>query len=210
MKDRSAKGRLLRNIRNALIEPTPQPYPDASENFIETSEEALDIRFAESFTELQGNFIYNQDTAEMVTNLKKLTAEKGWNHLFCWEPKFQEIFIKHDFRNVRIGKDIEMADAGITACEALIARTGSVVLSSNLASGRSLSIFPPVHIIIAYATQIREDVADGIKLVKTKYGDNMPSMINFMSGPSRTADIEKTLVLGAHGPKEVYIFLIDN
>jgi L-lactate dehydrogenase complex protein LldG len=53
------------------------------------------------------------------------------------------------------------------------------------------------------------DIKDGLQLIKTKYGANLPSLITLATGPSRTADIEKTLVVGVHGPKEVFCFLID-
>ena len=48
-----------------------------------------------------------------------------------------------------------------------------------------------------------------LQLLKERISDNIPSFITFAAGPSRTADIEKTLVVGVHGPKEVYLFLID-
>jgi L-lactate dehydrogenase complex protein LldG len=54
------------------------------------------------------------------------------------------------------------------------------------------------------------DIKDGFKLLKNKYGNRLPSMITNVTGPSRTADIEKTLVLGAHGPKELFVFLLDD
>ncbi len=53
------------------------------------------------------------------------------------------------------------------------------------------------------------DVKDALQLVKEKYSDKLPSLITFATGPSRTADIEKTLVVGVHGPKEVYLFLVE-
>jgi L-lactate dehydrogenase complex protein LldG len=53
------------------------------------------------------------------------------------------------------------------------------------------------------------DTRDALKDLKNKYGNNLPSFITFAAGPSRTADIEKTLVVGVHGPREVYLFLID-
>jgi L-lactate dehydrogenase complex protein LldG len=52
------------------------------------------------------------------------------------------------------------------------------------------------------------DIKEGLQLIKEKYG-NLPSLITLATGPSRTADIEKTLVVGVHGPKEVYVFLVD-
>jgi L-lactate dehydrogenase complex protein LldG len=64
--------------------------------------------------------------------------------------------------------------------------------------------------VIAYTSQLVLDLKDGFKLLKEKYPENMPSMVSNITGPSRTADIEKTLVLGAHGPKELYVFLLEN
>jgi L-lactate dehydrogenase complex protein LldG len=66
-----------------------------------------------------------------------------------------------------------------------------------------------VHIVLAYTSQLVLDLKDGFKLLKKKYGNNIPSLISTITGPSRTADIEKTLVLGAHGPKELFVFLLD-
>ena len=120
------------------------------------------------------------------------------------------MFQQLDFRKVRIGKNLERADAGITLVECLIARTGTILLSSRLDAGRSLSIFPPVHIVVAYTSQLMYDMKEALAMLMQKYDGAIPSMINLATGPSRTADIEKTLVLGAHGPKEVYVFLIDD
>ncbi len=76
-------------------------------------------------------------------------------------------------------------------------------------SGRRLMIFPPVHIVIANASQLVTDIKDGLAGIKLKYPSILPSSITLITGPSRTADIEKTLVLGAHGPKELYVFYLE-
>jgi L-lactate dehydrogenase complex protein LldG len=83
------------------------------------------------------------------------------------------------------------------------------MVSNGNAAGRRLSIYPHVHIVIAYTSQLVLDLKDGFKMLKEKYPENLPSMISNVTGPSRTADIEKTLVLGAHGPKELYVFLLE-
>jgi L-lactate dehydrogenase complex protein LldG len=106
-------------------------------------------------------------------------------------------------------KELKDADVSITICEVLIARTGTLVLSSAVSSGRTTSVYAPVHICIAKVSQLVYDVKDAIVFLQTKYGGQLPSMISFATGPSRTADIEKTLVVGVHGPKEVYCFLLD-
>ena len=83
-------------------------------------------------------------------------------------------------------------------------------MSTAQQSGRTASVYAPVHICVAYSSQLVSDVKDSLQLMKEKYADNFPSFATFASGPSRTADIEKTLVTGVHGPKEVFCFLIDN
>ncbi len=207
----TAKGRLLAKVREALLTSTPQPFPDVDPNtaFYHRSTEPLEIQFAERFTALQGKFLYCENVREFMVNLKALADEQEWRHLFVWDHQLQDLFIKSNFKKARIGRDLAKADVGVTLCEALVARTGSVLLSSKLASGRSLPIFPPVHLVVAFTDQLVDDMHAGLQLMKTKYEQKLPSMIYFATGPSRTADIEKTLVLGAHGPKEVFVFLID-
>ncbi len=84
------------------------------------------------------------------------------------------------------------------------------MISSRQDSGRKLPVFPDTHIVVAYSSQLVDDIKDALKAIKLKYADKAPSLISLISGPSRTADIEKTLILGAHGPKEIYLFLIDD
>ena len=92
----------------------------------------------------------------------------------------------------------------------LVARTGTIVMSAAQQSGRTVSVYAPVHICIAYTKQLVYDIKDALQSLKDRYAGNIPSLITFASGPSRTADIEKTLVTGVHGPKEVYLFLVDS
>ena len=82
-------------------------------------------------------------------------------------------------------------------------------MSAAQQSGRTVSVYAPIHICIAYTNQLVYDVKDALQILKEKYAGNIPSLITFATGPSRTADIEKTLVTGVHGPKEVYCFLVE-
>jgi len=98
-------------------------------------------------------------------------------------------------------------EAGITGCEYLVAETGSILVSSAQQGGRRLFIYPPAHIVIASKKQVVLSLEDGYAALSEKYQNNLPSQILLITGPSRTADIEKTLILGAHGPKELHVFL---
>jgi L-lactate dehydrogenase complex protein LldG len=110
---------------------------------------------------------------------------------------------------VKQAKDMYDIEVGLSLCEALVARTGSTILSSGQDSGRALPVYSPIHITIAYTHQLVWDIKDAIDKLKEKYNQKLPSLVSLTTGPSRTADIEKTLVVGVHGPKEVYVFLIE-
>ena len=101
--------------------------------------------------------------------------------------------------------ELEKCDAGISECDALIAQTGSVLVTNRSAGGRALSVLPPHHVVLARRDQLLADLPAAFELLMRKYADNYPSMISFITGPSRTGDIERILVLGAHGPKKLTI-----
>jgi len=102
---------------------------------------------------------------------------------------------------------LERCDAGISGCECLIAQTGGILVTAASAGGRALSVLPPHHVVIASASQIVGDLADAFALLRQKYG-TIPAFLSFITGPSRTGDIERILVLGAHGPKKLTVLLV--
>ena len=104
--------------------------------------------------------------------------------------------------------DLESCSAGITECDALIAQTGSVLLTSRSGGGRALSVLPPHHIAIARRDQLVPDLPAAYAQLHATYGHRWPSLITFITGPSRTGDIERILVLGAHGPKKLTILVV--
>ena len=198
-----AKENILKRIRKSLSNPVPLPFPlsEGNNSVYPPPTDELEVIFAETFTGLQGKFAYCLDEKDMINQLNGLIKAKEWTKMFCKETKWAEQY----------SNTISLAscDASITECECLVARTGSIVLSAAGESGRTTSVYAPVHICIAYTHQLVYDVKDALQFLKEKYAGNIPSFISFATGPSRTADIEKTLVTGVHGPKEVYLFLIE-
>jgi L-lactate dehydrogenase complex protein LldG len=96
---------------------------------------------------------------------------------------------------------------GVTPTIGLAAESGTVAVAADV-SGRAMSVLPPTHVVIATMDQLLPDFASAVKSVRTRYGGNLPSTISFITGPSRTADIEKILVLGAHGPKRLVVIVL--
>jgi L-lactate dehydrogenase complex protein LldG len=107
-------------------------------------------------------------------------------------------------------QSLESCSVGITACDALIAQTGSILLTAHSAGGRALSVLPPHHVVVAQVNQLVPDLPAAFELLQAKYRDYYPSFITFISGPSRTGDIERILVLGAHGPRILTVILVPN
>ena len=210
MKVSSAKENILKRIRQALSESTPIPFPQSEGNasVYQPSRQDLEIEFAEQFTRLQGKFIFCVDHRELAAQLNALVANNNWQKIHCREDRLKDILKTNAFGGF-FSAELADCDAAVTGCEALIARTGTIVLSSASPSGRTVSVYAPVHICIAYTDQLSYDIRDGLLGLKEKYHHQLPSLISFATGPSRTADIEKTLVVGVHGPKQVYLFLVD-
>jgi L-lactate dehydrogenase complex protein LldG len=189
------------------------PFPDAEKEtgsiYPETGLAAEEI-FAEAFIKLGGKFIFCENEQELMDNINILHESRGWQQLLCADQRLLKIFHnnKVDILSPADPK-AEAADACITGCEMLVARTGSIMLSSRQNMGRMASVYFPVHLVFAYANQIVPDIEDGFNALKKKYGSDLPSMINLTTGPSRTADIEKTLVVGVHGPGEIFCFFVN-
>jgi len=209
MESQGARQKILQKIKQALKDPVPVPFPDQVADtpiFIPTEKE-MAIEFAQKFTELLGKFVYCADEQELIGQLNALIIAKGWNKIYSKETEWLNQMLAFKFDPVNTD-DLAGCDAAITLCDHLIARTGTIVLSSQQLSGRTTSVYAPIHICIAYTHQLLFDVSDSLAQFK-KEAEVIPSMISYATGPSRTADIEKTLVVGVHGPKEVYCFLVD-
>lgn len=210
-----AKENILKKIRKALTQSTPLPFPgkEGTSTVFKPSRQELEIEFGEQFSKLLGKFVYCADTEELKTNIEAVVAHNKWERLYFKEEELDKAIVSSapfsSFFNKYKFNDLANTDAAITTCEALIARTGSIVMSSAQLSGRTTSVYTPIHICIAFTDQLVYDVKDGLQLIKEKYAGKIPSLVTFATGPSRTADIEKTLVVGVHGPKEVYVFLVE-
>jgi L-lactate dehydrogenase complex protein LldG len=206
-----SKENVLKKIRAALVETTPVPFihSEGNSNLFEAPHDDVAVIFAEEFSKLDGKFIYIENEQQLAATVNKIMVTAQLQKLYCAETSIQKTLEQGGFKE-NFYKNLASCEVGITYCESLVARTGTIVLSSASEEGRTASVYCPVHICIAYAGQMVYDVKDALLLIKEKYKNNIPSLISFATGPSRSADIEKTLVKGIHGPKEVFCILIEN
>jgi L-lactate dehydrogenase complex protein LldG len=176
-------------------------------------EERLEL-FRRNAAELKAQFHLVETRAELCGRLGELKQAEGWKRIgthmgdladsavaalglqVCRTDQAYEV------------KQLESCDAGITECDALIAQTGSVLLTGRSAGGRALSVLPGHHVVLARREQLLGDLPEAFALLKKKYSASYPSFISFITGPSRTGDIERILVLGAHGPKKLTIICL--
>ena len=184
------------------------PQPDLDSPIYLKQGKKLAENFKTNLELIAGNVVRTKNIETATEELKQLLAELEVEKPFCSDLKLKKAF-KDKLETTGLKKDFENMQVGITPCEFLVAHLGSVMISSAGASGRRLHVFPETHIVVAHEEQLVNYLDDAIDQIQQKYGSNLPSMITNITGPSRTADIEKTLVMGMHGPRSLYVFLCE-
>lgn len=219
---------ILARIREGLGTPAPKPHGAAGTSAPKDDriravlpatgknlQENLAL-FEKNAVELRATFKLVKDIDAAIAALKEIAQAEKWNNIASHKGQLTNAvckglglpvfstdcpFDKHE---------LEKCPVGITECDALVAHTGSVALSTKSAGGRALSILPPHHVVLARQDQLVPGLPDAFALLRSRYGAAFPSMVSFTTGPSRTGDIERILVLGAHGPKKLTILCLQN
>jgi L-lactate dehydrogenase complex protein LldG len=206
-----SKYNILQRLHKALEQNTEIPYPEIKDNngIFAPAPEDLESHFALQFKALGGEFYYCKNNKELIDQLTELLDRKGLAQLHCADAKLLFLLKEGGF-NKAINTQEKMTEGSvsISSCMQLVARTGSILFSSVQIEGRSYAIAPDTQIVIASTGQLVYNINEAILPHYHKFSP-MPSMISLCSGASRTADIEKTLVMGAHGPKELIVFYVD-
>jgi L-lactate dehydrogenase complex protein LldG len=203
---------ILKKIRQGLVQKKGLRFPavDWDKNIYAENPDSREEQFAKAFTKVGGHFVFCESELEFAENIITLSRENNWKQVYCREEAITQQLDNINFPYTREEKNFPEEIVAITTCEALISRLGSVLVSSGQGSGRRLFVVPTVHIILAYTSQIVPDLKDGLERIKKRYKDQIPSFIATLTGPSRTADIEKTLVTPAHGPRDIFVFLVED
>lgn len=212
MQDSTSREKTLKKIRQALIHKTTARFTniDWEKNVYANEDVSLEEKFATAFTKVGGQFVFCENEMEFLENVIMLAQENKWKQFYCQEKKITDFMDQIEFPYIKEDKKFPEGMVAITSCEALVARLGTVMVSSKQGSGRKLFVVPTIHIVMAYTSQLVLELKDALTLIKSKYNDQLPSMIASLNGPSRTADIEKTLVTPAHGPRDIFVFVIDD
>lgn len=212
-----ARERILDRIRVAMREKAPRREmhdpPKAWYPELPADPETLIARLAQELTVLKGEFHRAANEAEARQKLRELCDQNQFRKIAASDdPLLRQLLEGREVNwihaTAKAGASLESFDVGITRADALAARTGSVLLSARTGTGRALSVLPPIHLVIARKDDVLVDIGAGIQAWQRLYGPNIPSNCFIITGPSRTADIEKVLVLGAHGPKRLIVMVV--
>ncbi len=162
----------------------------------------LDEKFVSQFTEGGGNFVYCANKIDAVTSLSHYCSEQGWKGVFISSPELAEwenkITIKTTFQN-----DGQFPVV-LSACEALIAFNGGIMVHGHHTGGRKLADLPKNHILIAFTSQIVANLRDGMTAINQKYRENRPGNIAVIRAPH-----DQNVELAAADPnKDRTVFLI--
>ncbi len=201
-----AREEILNKLKNA-VHSIPEG-PDFEKPIYHSIDIPLELAFKENLEKINGFVHLFSTEVELFTALKVYLISCQREDIFCNED---EICKKLSHFGVEFQQSSVLpknTEVGITGCEFLIAHTGSVMVSSAQKGGRQMFVYPPVHIVIASKNQLVGYLEEAYIGIREKYKNDFPSQVTLITGPSRTADIEKTLVLGAHGPRELGVFLV--
>ncbi len=223
----NARSEILSRIREALKVVAPKPHFKSEPHGNSAAQNAkpwlpdggatmtarLDL-LTENLAKLKANLIRVPDATAAQQALQSIAQAKHWKKVAYHShplvaPAVEALLCeKWEVTSSFDKQKLEACDAGVTSCEAIVAQLGSILVSSVSSGGRSLSILPHVHVVIATVDQVTADLEGCFSDMLARHGQKLPSMLSFITGPSRTGDIERILVLGAHGPKELYVILV--
>lgn len=168
----------------------------------------LIARFKEQSLKMESTVDEISSIAAIPQAVARYMHEKGLeNRGLCW-PAFVTLDWRSAGLEIESRTTVEGDRIGITGCFCAIAETGTLLLTTSPTTPNKTSLLPETHIAILNTSRIVVGMEEAWNLVRTEL-KQLPRACSFISGPSRTADIEQTLVIGAHGPYRVHIILVD-
>jgi L-lactate dehydrogenase complex protein LldG len=207
--DNPSRERILGRIRAAVQTTAPHHDGPAGQMFTPVTD-PLD-RFQKECAANITECTVTADTAASAAAIAKVLASLPPGEIFAQDaPELRAMVTAFkDGRTLRWsseGPPNEASQATITLCEALVAQTGSVLVSSAN-GGRQATVVAPVHIVFAKLNQLVPDLEAVFARVYERGIASKNSYVCLITGSSRTADIEKILIMGAHGPRRLIVVL---
>ena len=200
-------------LREKLDSHTRNVIPDRAAALDSAGQVELFIRMAEG---VQASVVRVKSAAEVPGAVADYLAEKNLPSKFVMtpDPQLEGIpWADRPLLEIRRGGAEDGDLTGVTACIAGIAETGTLMLTSGPESPTRNNFLPDHHLVVMRRDQVVATYEDGFDRLRAKSRDGgkwvPPRTVNFITGPSRTGDIEQKIELGAHGPRRLHIILIE-
>jgi L-lactate dehydrogenase complex protein LldG len=230
----SARDRILATIRASLANSRTTLAVEAAgashtpPSFVHPPQEHLLDQFAVELAQLEGHPHRCADDAQALTAIRSILESHAASSVVAWDreqiglPGLDALLVELGVRvlydqiagpkRVTQLQALDSAPVCISGADAGIAESSTLVLRSGGGRGRLASLIAPVHIAVLRGAQIVRGLGEALALLQARHGPDIftdSSNLTLISGPSRTADIELTLTLGVHGPREIHVVLID-
>lgn len=209
----TAREQILGALRAGLRSATPSPLPPVRRGApVPVSERAA--LFAAVLNRIGGRAEIVADLATATARIAGLLAEHGVQRLAisdapelagmtpAWSPGRR--LLPSDAPR----EELLAADAGVTFAQLGIAETGTLVLATAKEQNRLASLLPALHLAVLPCSRLCGSLGDAFAALVDADGAPRSRTVTFVTGPSRTADIELTLVVGVHGPKALHVLLV--
>ncbi len=219
MENVTVRDSILSRLNNAPRGVIPEktelmPFPETSMN-----REDLIVKFTQMLAEQTGVVHRVKDSTELSETLKRVLAEEGVTELAASDDSIllqtgldslSDVTVKRckDFKDISAFKDylFTKADAGITGADFAVAESGTLVIAHNAEKPRLVSLAPAIHIAVVKLEHLVPVYESAVSKI---YADEKPSQVTFITGPSMTADIQAMPFKGMHGPKKLFVFLVE-
>ena len=207
---------VIDNIRRSLGRTEQTPLGLRPAIYPARQPEATDAeRFLDEVRKLSG--VAQKLSPDSVSDaLKNLVAEQNIRKATLWQtPLFEQLGLGSALRGLGVDlvspaaakHDLALCDLGITEADYLLPETGTLVLKSSAEKPRAVSLLPRIHLAIVNPEMLRPDMHQVFAECKGEAAAR-PDYLVFITGPSRTADIELTVTLGVHGPKNLFVWML--
>jgi L-lactate dehydrogenase complex protein LldG len=230
----TARDQILTALRDALahnrpsLEAMARAAPHEPPPFVHAPQPDLVDQFVTELEQLHARAYRCADEAAAYGEVGRILDNHGAKSVLAWDERFiglggfDDWLRSHGIERAGQGfspakrqehlQALEPTPVGITGADVATAESGSVVLVGGTGRPRLASLLAPAHVVVIRASQLVRGLGDALGRLRELYGaailDNSSS-VTFITGPSRTADIELTLTLGVHGPREVHVVIIE-
>jgi len=198
----SSRETILASIRSHLAASPPDDQPECGSLFTVTEKVPLVDLFKQSLEAVDGHCVVVQNEQQIVEQIARILGDRPRRIAISDAPALKRLVDGEVAPNAH---DIFAFDVGISTAQAAIAETGTLVLDSARERHRFVSLVPPVHIAIVDAQSIFQTLGEALAFIHQN--NDISPAVTFITGPSRTADIELTLAIGVHGPQELYVII---